>query len=51
VVEALEEEAAQGNLKGAEIFLCTDNSTVEAALYQRSGWNVQRAVEGGSFSG
>jgi hypothetical protein len=34
LVEALEEEAAQGNLKGAKIFLCMDNSTLGAALYQ-----------------
>jgi hypothetical protein len=34
VVEALEEEAEKGNLKGAEVYMCTDNSTVEAALYR-----------------
>jgi hypothetical protein len=34
VVEALEEEADNGNLEGAEIYMCTDNSTVEAALYK-----------------
>jgi hypothetical protein len=34
VVESLEEEAAKGSLQGAEIYLCTDNSTVEAALYR-----------------
>ena len=34
VVESLEEEASKGQLKGAEIYLCTDNSTVEAALYR-----------------
>jgi hypothetical protein len=34
VVETLEEEAKQGKLRGAIIFLCTDNSTVEAALYK-----------------
>jgi hypothetical protein len=33
-VEKLEEEANKGNLQGAEIYLCTDNSTVEAALYK-----------------
>jgi hypothetical protein len=32
VVETLEEEARLGHLKKALIFLCTDNSTVEAAL-------------------
>jgi hypothetical protein len=32
VVETLEEEAKQGHLKKALIFLCTDNSTVESAL-------------------
>jgi hypothetical protein len=32
VVEALKEEAKQGHLKNALIFLCTDNSTVESAL-------------------
>jgi hypothetical protein len=32
VVEALKEEAKQGHLRNALIFLCTDNSTVEAAL-------------------
>jgi hypothetical protein len=32
VVEALKEEAREGHLRGALIFLCTDNSTVEAAL-------------------
>jgi hypothetical protein len=34
VVGALEEEAAKGNLKGAEVYMCTDNSTVELALYR-----------------
>jgi hypothetical protein len=34
VVETLEEEAKGGHLKGAVIHLCTDNSTVEAALYK-----------------
>jgi hypothetical protein len=34
VVQSLEEEASTGNLQGAEIYLCTDNSTVEAALYR-----------------
>jgi hypothetical protein len=34
VVEALEEEAACGNLKGAVVFMFTDNSTCEAALYK-----------------
>ncbi len=34
VVETLEKEAEGGLLKGAVIFLCTDNSTVEAALYK-----------------
>ena len=32
VVCALEEEGSQGNLEDAIVFLCTDNSTVEAAL-------------------
>jgi hypothetical protein len=34
VVETLEEEARKGSLQGAEIYLCTDNSTIEAALYK-----------------
>ena len=34
VVETLEEEAREGHLEGAVIHLCTDNSTVEAALYK-----------------
>ena len=33
VVEALEEEAAAGRLKDVEVFFCTDNKTVESALY------------------
>jgi hypothetical protein len=32
VVEALKEEACKGHLRNALIFLCTDNSRVEAAL-------------------
>jgi hypothetical protein len=31
-VEALKEEAREGHLRTALIFLCTDNSTVESAL-------------------
>jgi hypothetical protein len=31
-VEALKEEAREGHLRNALIFLCTDNSTVESAL-------------------
>jgi hypothetical protein len=34
VVEALEEEGEKGNLNGAEMYMCTDNSTVESALYR-----------------
>jgi hypothetical protein len=34
VVETVECEAAEGTLKGAVMFLFTDNSTVEAALYK-----------------
>lgn len=34
VVEAVESEAAEGNLKGAQLFLFTDNSTVESGLYK-----------------
>jgi hypothetical protein len=34
VIETLEEEASGGHLKGAVIYLCTDNSTVESALYK-----------------
>jgi hypothetical protein len=30
----LEEEARKGNLLGSEIYMCTDNSTVEASLYK-----------------
>jgi hypothetical protein len=33
VVESLEEEAETGHLTGAEVFLFTDNSTVEAAVH------------------
>jgi hypothetical protein len=32
VVESLREEARLGNLKNALVFMCTDNTTVEAAL-------------------
>jgi hypothetical protein len=32
VVESLKEEGRQGHLQDALIFLCTDNSMVEAAL-------------------
>ena len=32
VIESLEDEGEQGNLKGAEVFFCTDNSTTEAAI-------------------
>jgi hypothetical protein len=34
VIETLEAEATKGHLKGAVIYLCTDNSTVESALYK-----------------
>ena len=34
VVEALEEEGAAGRLSDCMVFFCTDNSTVEAALYK-----------------
>jgi polyhydroxyalkanoate synthesis regulator phasin len=42
VVETLEEEAKEGHLRGAVIHLCTDNSTVEAALYKgnSSSWKL-----------
>lgn len=33
VVEALEEEAAAGRLADTEVYFCTDNSTVESAIY------------------
>jgi hypothetical protein len=36
VVEALEEEGAIGRLAGCRVFFCTDNSTVEAAIYKGS---------------
>jgi hypothetical protein len=34
IVESLEEEAACGNVKGAVVYMFTDNSTCEAALYK-----------------
>jgi hypothetical protein len=34
IVATVEEEATQGDLKGAHLFLFTDNSTVESALYR-----------------
>jgi len=34
VIEALEEEGASGRLADCMVFFCTDNSTVEAALYK-----------------
>ena len=34
VIEALEEEGAVGRLSDCMVFFCTDNSTVEAALYK-----------------
>jgi hypothetical protein len=36
VVDALEEEGAIGRLADCCVFLCTDNSTVEAAIFKRS---------------
>ena len=33
-VESLEKEAENGGLEGSIVFLCTDNSTVESALYK-----------------
>jgi hypothetical protein len=36
VVEALEEEGKEGNLKNAEVFMFTDNSTVEACVSRGS---------------
>jgi hypothetical protein len=41
VVEALEDEARRGTLRGAVIYLCTDNSTVEAALYKGNSSSVK----------
>ena len=34
VVLALEDEASRGHMRGAAIYMCTDNSTVKAALYK-----------------
>lgn len=34
LAQALEEEAAKGNVDGAEVFLFTDNSTAESAYYK-----------------
>lgn len=34
VIESLEEEGASGRLRNSMVFFCTDNSTVEAALYK-----------------
>ena len=34
VIKSLEEEGASGNLKDCMVFFCTDNSTVETALYK-----------------
>jgi hypothetical protein len=34
VIEALEEEGASGKLSECMVFFCTDNSTVESALYK-----------------
>jgi len=34
LAQALEEEASQGNINGAEVFLFTDNSTAEGAYYK-----------------
>jgi hypothetical protein len=34
VIESLEEEGASGRLTDCMVFFCTDNSTVEAALYK-----------------
>ena len=42
VVETLEEEAEKGNLRGAEVFMCTDNSTVESALYRGTSSSKKR---------
>jgi hypothetical protein len=39
VVETLENEAEGGFIRGAAIFLCTDNSTVESALYKGNSSN------------
>jgi hypothetical protein len=39
VVMTVEEEANAGTLNGAELFLFTDNSTVEAALYKGNSSN------------
>ena len=36
VVESLEEEAKSGRLDNSQVYFCTDNSTVEAALYKGS---------------
>jgi hypothetical protein len=36
LVDALKEEAKLGNLKGVEVFLFTDNSTAEGALFNGS---------------
>ena len=39
LVEALEEEARQGTLEGAEIFMVTDNSTAESAYHRGTSSN------------
>jgi hypothetical protein len=36
VVEALEDEGESGRLKDCRVFFCTDNSTVESAIYKGS---------------
>lgn len=41
LVEALEEEAKAGQLKDALVFMFTDNSTVEAAIYSGSSSSVR----------
>jgi UDP-N-acetylglucosamine transferase subunit ALG13 len=39
VVESLEEEAKGGNIHGVALFMCTGNSTVEAALHKGNSLN------------
>jgi hypothetical protein len=40
-VDALEDEAKRGSLKGADVFLCTNNSTCGTALYKGNSSNLK----------
>jgi hypothetical protein len=51
VVEALKEEGRQGNLQDALIFLCTDNSTVEAALVKGNSSSKKLSIVGSPLKG